>query len=753
MRSEPNGQSEEPSAERGAQLTPTMKRHHAFRCGPVRAALAISVLYSGVAAAQGNSPTQLRRFIDQQVGGVQKLTVPARNADLPQPRLANGSPDPFFQTTEAKRYLGKLLFHDPARATRIIPEFGGIPGHSGTASCGTCHLGEAASKAGTLLNFATGGEGRGYTDADGNFIARRRPLPDLPILRQTPLFPGDALVDALPTLTDIYLLADGTIEVNTPARGRRPLAGDTTDTRPAAVRLLATGRLDALDSVARNPLSIIGAAFNNRLLFGGLAGEPDQTHGALNPFQHPAQENVALLLLDAHRLLDDDPLRGAVRFQSAVLEQIPVYRKLFRDAFPAEAAMSTGCVPESAPVPGACDNLINNLTIFRATATFMRTVVTRNTPWDRFLAGENGALTQAQRRGARLFFTPATAGGAGCFSCHIGPMLNKQPNDPDVAGVGQFVEGNFFNLGLADHPLQALNRAARNDPNHLDEGRREITFRDSDAFKFRTLTLRQLRDAKFFFHNGLFTSVKDVVRYFNAGVPQNAQAAAAGTFTTRFSHPRGSGSPRGLDLSGDQVNDLTDYIENALYDPAFVHFDPNSTTDTIKLNGRDVTYSVYRPDLAVLGAVDGRPGSGRPQDNDDALSRRDMGLEFLDVTAQVNIARIDSNRRRGDRDDNDDDDGRDGGGRQQEDVYRITNHSSSVVDTHLLIVVHGLSDGIQLENASGFTSAGDPYLRVFLRDGVLLPGQSIVKTLIFKRRPHAPQVSYTLQLLSGQGNP
>ena len=101
-------------------------------------------------------------------------------------------------------------------------------------------------------------------------------------------------------------------------------------------------------------------------------------------------------------------------------------------------------------------------------------------------------------------------------------MLNKQVNDPDVAGAGQFVEENFYNLGLADHPLQALNRAARNDPNYRDEGRREITFRDSDAFKFRTLTLRQLRDAKFFFHNGSFTSVKDVVQYFNAGVPQNA---------------------------------------------------------------------------------------------------------------------------------------------------------------------------------------------------------------------------------------
>src|SRR5712691_1985361 len=642
--------------------------------------LTVSLLLvaSGIAAAQGSSPTQLRRFVDQQVGGTQKMMVPAHNTELPQPRLPNGSPDPRFQTTKAKRYLGKLLFHDPARATRIIPEFGGIPEHSGSASCGTCHLGEAASKSGTLLNFATGGEGRGYTDAEGNFIARRRPREDMPVLRQTPLFPGDARVDALPTLTDIYLLADGTIEVNTPARGRRPLPGDTTDTRPAAIQLLATGRLDALDSVARNPLSIIGAAFNNRLLFGGLAGEPDETHGALNPFHHPAQENVALLLLDAHRLLDDDPLRGAVRFQSAVLEQIPVYRKLFRDAFPSEAAMAPGCVPASAPVAGACDNLINNLTIVRATATFMRTVVTRNTPWDRFLAGENGALTPAQRRGASLFFTSARSGGAGCYTCHSGPMLNKQVNDPDLAGVGQFVEENFFNLGLNDHPVQALNRAARNDPNHLDEGRREITFRDSDAFKFRTLTLRQLRDARFFFHNGLFTSVRDVVRYFNAGVPQNAQAAAASTFTTRFSHPRGPGSPRGLGLSEDQLDYLTDFIEDDVYDPAFVLFDPNVMPNTIKLNERDVTYSVYRPDLTALGAVDGRPGSGRPQDNDDALSRRDMGLEFLDVTNRVNVALIAAGSRG--------DDDHYGRGGEERRVYRITNNSTSPVDTHLLVI-------------------------------------------------------------------
>ena len=120
-----------------------------------------------------------------------------------------------------------------------------------------------------------------------------------------------------------------------------------TDSRPAAVQLLATGRLDALDSVARNPLSIIGAAFNNRLLFGGFAGEPDATHGALNPFHHPAQENVALLLLDAHRLLDDDPLRGPVRFQSAVLEQIPVYRSCSAMRFPRRPRWTEGVFQNS----------------------------------------------------------------------------------------------------------------------------------------------------------------------------------------------------------------------------------------------------------------------------------------------------------------------------------------------------------------------------------------------------------------------
>ncbi len=715
MKHQPNGQFAEPASR---QCDTPASKQQSSRCGPFRAALAVSLsLLCGTVAADqgdrsdhGSSPIQLRRFIDAQVGGIEKLMVPANDADLPQPRLANGSPDPLFKTTEAKRYLGKQLFHDPIRTARILPEFGGVLATKQTASCGSCHQGESASKAGTLLNFAVGGEGRAYTDAAGNFIPRRRPRVDiLPKLRDTPLFPGDALVDEIPTLTDIYEFA-----VGSPARGRK---------LPDPGKLLRTGRLDALDSVARNAPGAIGAAFNNRLLMGGFAGEPDSSPGGLNPFGFVAQESVALLLLDAHRMLE---------FQSAELQKFPTYRKLFRDAFPDEAAQADAA-------GGDLNLLINDLTVLRATATFLRTTVTRNTPWDQFLAGANGALTEKQRRGAKLFFTAADKGGAGCYSCHSGPMLNKQVNDPDVAGTGHFVEENFYNLGLADHPLQALNRVARKDPNFRDDGRREITFLDSDAFKFRVLTLRQLKDARFFFHNGAFTSVEEVVRYFNAGVPQDAQAGAANTLTTRFTNPRGLGSPRGLGLSDGQVDDLADFLEDGVYDPAFVRFDPESSTRMFQLSPPDFLYSVYRPDLAALGAIDGRPASGRPQDNDDPLSRRDMGLEFLDVTGQVAIALVDSKST--------------GGGNQQEDVYKITNISTSIVDTHLLMVARGLPAQIRLENASGITSTGDPYLRVFLPDGVLLPGQSIVETLLFKRHPHDPPVSFSLVLLSGQGNP
>ena len=89
---------------------------------PAAPACALGLLlisFCGVAGAQGNSPTQLRQFIDQQVGGINKLKVPATDAEIPVPRMPDGTVNPRYQTTEAKRFLGKMLFHDPIRTARI----------------------------------------------------------------------------------------------------------------------------------------------------------------------------------------------------------------------------------------------------------------------------------------------------------------------------------------------------------------------------------------------------------------------------------------------------------------------------------------------------------------------------------------------------------------------------------------------------------------------------------------------------------
>jgi cytochrome c peroxidase len=741
-----------PSEHRCAALQDVTERRFARaanRRRGVQAAVACALLALGgavIADSDGDHGRgELRQFIARQVGGIDKLKVPATSADIPVPPGPAAQPDR-YDTTEAKRFLGKMLFHDPVRTARIninkdVPvdlpagtAFGGTVNASNpnvqaivnatkqTGSCGTCHFGEAATKAGQQLNLHVGAEGRGYTDARGNFIVRRRTQEILVKKRNAPIFPGDTLVDGLPTLTDIDTIL-GQRAVTTPAAFRH---------EPMPSALLATGRLDELDSVGRMSMSVIGFAFNNRLLFGGFAGEPETTIGALNPFNDPAGENITLLLLDAHRMIGE---------QSAALIKIPAFVKLFQDAFPKEAA--------EAAATGDMTKLINDVTVLRATATFLRTVVTRNTPFDRFVAGDDRALNSSQRRGARLFFTKASEGGAGCVACHSGPMLNKQAHDPDVAGIGQLIEENFINVGIGDHPVQALNALERGrlDPNKLgkdgfpyhaeDTGRQEITRNPDHAFKFRSLTLRQLKDGGNFFHNASLTKLRDVVEYFNAGVPQDPTAGAAATLDARFTNPRGPGTPRGLGLSDRQIDDLTNFLENGLYDPAFLKYDPSSSTDAFQPHERDLTYSKYRPDLAALGAKDGFMPSGLAINNNDPLSRRDQGLEFLDVTSQATPSRVYS----------------DTIGNRQLDIYKITNNGTTVVDTHLLTIARGLPRAVKLANASGTTSSGDPYLRLFLDKGVLAPGQSTYAALFFQRPHDMPRADYRLELLSGQGKP
>jgi hypothetical protein len=151
---------------------------------------------------------------------------------------------------------------------------------------------------------------------------------------------------------------------------------------------------------------------------------------------------------------------------------------------------------------------------------------------------------------------------------------------------------------------------------------------------------------------------------------------------------------------------------------------------------------VNHPDLAAKGAVDGELLSGSAIDDNDHLARRDQGLEFLDVSSQITttVSTVGT-----------------------ADTWVITNGSASVIDTHLLVVLTNLAPGVTVDATAkttgtalpGGTSsgepAGEPYYRVFLPGGVLLPGESISVTVT--RTGGGSGSSYTPKVLSGQGAP
>jgi cytochrome c peroxidase len=367
--------------------------------------------------------------------------------------------------------------------------------------------------------------------------------------------------------------------------------------------LTNSGRFDEVDTPFRVAPSMIGYATNQRLFWSGPAGEaydPDDAAKLnINPNGLPPQENTVEFTFKAHRMFE---------MQRFALQKIPAYVELFRRAFPDEAA--------AADASQSLDDLINDDTCARAIATFLRTVFTRNTPFDKFLDGDDAALTPNQLRGAFLYFQSATDGGANCVACHSGPALNKVLGDE----AGTLIEENFQNIGLNDHPLVELAQAVLNDPNFHDPGRAEATGLDADRFKFKAPTLRQMRDAAPFMHSGEFATLREVIDYFNAGVPAAEFSGNHGNLSELFTNPRGPGDT-GLGLSESDVNALIDFLDHGLYDPAFVEHDPNSTTETFNLNQEDLTFGF---DLLALGAINGRVPSNLQHPQTDALTTQDL---------------------------------------------------------------------------------------------------------------------------------
>lgn len=153
--------------------------------------------------------------------------------------------------------------------------------------------------------------------------------------------------------------------------------------------------------------------------------------------------------------------------------------------------------------------------VWQAIAAFERTLVSDpgQVPFDRYLAGDRTALTAPAQRGLALF-----TGKAGCLQCHHGALLT----DEGFHALGVPRQAQFDSHPLVQIAVRWQN-AQRDVPSAVlrghdeDLGRYYVTRDVADIGKFRTPTLRELKYTGPYMHNGAFTTLREVVDFFDAG--------------------------------------------------------------------------------------------------------------------------------------------------------------------------------------------------------------------------------------------
>ncbi len=275
----------------------------------------------------------------------------------------------------------------------------------------------------------------------------------------------------------------------------------------------------------RNSPTVINSAYFTTQFWDGRS--PDLEDQALHPFINPVE----------HGLADHKPILKIVR-------KDPDYAKAFKSVF------------------GKSGKEITMREVTLAIASFERTIISGNSPFDRYyFAREEDALNEQQKRGLDLFVNRGR-----CVSCHVIEQTQAI-----------FTDNRFHNIGVginniqdqvpelaseflkADRTLSEVDVEVLTDPRTSELGRFAISHGLDDLGSFKTPTLRNIAVTAPYMHDGSVETLKDVVIHYN-----NGGVTDVGDPVNDFL----SGGIRALDLDEDQIDDLVAFME-ALTSPEF----------------------------------------------------------------------------------------------------------------------------------------------------------------------------------------
>jgi cytochrome c peroxidase len=162
-------------------------------------------------------------------------------------------------------------------------------------------------------------------------------------------------------------------------------------------------------------------------------------------------------------------------------------------------------------------------TLGQAIAAYERTVLSANSPFDRWrFGGEKNAIGEQAKRGFALF-----TGKAGCSACHLIEDDHALFTDQDFHDTGIGWHKTYNTSGETPVRIQlapgvfttvkAKDLDSISEPPQKDLGRYEVTIDPADLFKYRTPSLRNVALTAPYMHDGSLLTLRQVVEFYNRG--------------------------------------------------------------------------------------------------------------------------------------------------------------------------------------------------------------------------------------------